>query len=194
MNPCITSPEPCFDTLYRDHWQRLVGLAEHLGSNTEDAQDAVQDIFTAVVRRGHQDSILAMSTAWQATHLNLMLRSHLNNLWRNARAQKRGGGAEVVAWDDVGNEVGQLTTGTTPALEFDRAWLRRALDQAMATMQREASVGLWQSISEWLQRGPQSTPQPNINRVTLHRAKARLRAHILQAAHTTSFAGLFAQA
>jgi DNA-directed RNA polymerase specialized sigma24 family protein len=194
MKPSTISAEQDFDTLYSQHWQRLVGLAECLGCPDADAQDAVQDVFAAVLRRQHQGDILAMPAALQTTHLNLMLRSHLNNLWRNARTVKRGGGAELIAWEEGSAEALQLATTSTPATDHDHRWLGRTLDAAMIAMQHEAKASIWLLLNDWLTDCGRvsSEIKRGAHRIALHRAKAQLRTHILRVANVPSFAALLA--
>lgn len=167
----------------RTHWSRLYHLARQRGCDPQTAQDAVQDLFLNLLRRGHIEALAQQAPALQAHHLSIRLRHLLINRWRDASRQCRSGSLPDLSLDD--DHIPEPAHHDTPATRHDRAWLHGCLTQAITRLQAEIPVPAWQHLHPLLLEEHHS-PQSGAQRASLHRARKKLR-HLVREAMNGSF-------
>jgi len=127
------------EKLCRAYWFPLYAYVRRSGHGPEDAQDLTQAFFkhflenNAVSRadrqRGRFRSFLLTS-----------LQNFISNEWKRARAQKRGGGRALLAWDELTPEnryKPETASEQTPDKLFDLRWALTLFQQALARLREE---------------------------------------------------------
>lgn len=126
------------DALCRAYWRPLYAFARKHGLARDVAADRVQGYFARVLEK----NVLA-ETAPERGRLRAFLRASFRNYLANAadheRAEKRGGGRDLVAIDaEPGDEVElALADLDTPERCFERAWALAVLDRALDRLAAE---------------------------------------------------------
>lgn len=114
------------------YWYPLYAFLRRRGVDHDEAQDAVQGFFAAVIERGDLaalDPDLGRFRGW----LLRGIEHYLANQRAADRAQKRGGGRVRLAvdWEDGRARFGaEPAAGRTPEQEFERAWALATLERA----------------------------------------------------------------
>lgn len=124
--PATPSIARISEALCREHWEALVTFAMLKGNTREDATDAVQELFLALLRKGCYETLGAYAAAQQRAFLRqrlgwLLVNRHRARVSRRLHLQVELDAALDVATDD------------TPALALDRGFLRAALHEAGVT-------------------------------------------------------------
>lgn len=124
------------------YWYPLYAFLRRSGRGVEDAQDLAQDFFARLM----DGTLLAGANPKKGKFRTLLLAALKNmdaNAWNAARAQKRGGGAEVVPLDAGLAEDRWLAepAGIAADAAFDRAWANTVMDRAGAQLQAEYVTG-----------------------------------------------------
>ncbi|MBI2839933.1 MAG: sigma-70 family RNA polymerase sigma factor [Acidobacteria bacterium] len=101
----------------------------------DDAQDATQEFFTALVEKDWL-ARYDPSRSRLRTYLRVCLDGQIANARKASGREKRGGGAGHVTLDDV-PETG---TAETPEALFDRAFVRHLLGRAVAELERRSRL------------------------------------------------------
>lgn len=114
-----------FVNRYRPIVQRYLE-ARGLGA---EAEDVAQEVFVRLLVKGGLDQVGADQGTFRS-YLFTVARNALLDHLQGLRAQKRGGKAEIVAF--VGQEP-----AVTAAEDFDREWLLRLLELALARLERD---------------------------------------------------------
>lgn len=167
----------------RTHWSRLYHLACQRGCDPQTAQDAVQDLFLNLLRRGHIEALSQQAPVLQAQHLSVRLRHLLINRWRDASRQCRSSSLPDLSLED--DHIPEPAHHETPATQHDRAWLQGCLTQAITRLQSEIPAPVWQHLHPLLLEEHRS-PQSGAQRTALHRARKKLR-HLVREAMNGSF-------
>ncbi len=120
------------------YWYPLYVFLRQSGRTPEDAQDLTQDFFLQLMN----GSLLAGAAPEKGKFRTLLLAAVKNldaNAWTAARAQKRGGRAEIIPLNvAMAEDRWQLEApGVTVDVAFDRAWANTVIDRAGARLQAE---------------------------------------------------------
>jgi RNA polymerase sigma-70 factor (ECF subfamily) len=129
--------------LCRIYWRPIYAFIVRQGHSDLDAQDLTQDFFLAILKGG----FLEKADPGRGRFRSFLLKS-LQNFLRDARdkarALKRGGGANVIAWDEWMAEAPSHLTIPTAALErwppervFDVRWAATLAEQALRRLAEE---------------------------------------------------------
>lgn len=169
---------PPVDTnaMCRRHWPALRAAAMRRGCDVHVAEDAVQDLFCGLIRRGQLHRLGGLPAEHQTARLALHLRHQMANRWRDAHRVKRGGSITLVPlWNEDGTPIeiadDKYSTGVLNARER-----RLALCGALRSLRAEMKPSTWNQIAPWLVLGPQrKMKMSGALRVALHRARVRLR-------------------
>lgn len=193
--------QAAMEALCRAYWFPLYAFARRNGASRHDAEDLTQAFFSHVLasdfvtraepEKGRFRSFLLASLR------NFMAKEHVRE-----SAQKRGGGARTVDFDEnAAEERLGLTTARaelTPSEHFERDWalalLEQALDRLAAEQRAMGRTELFERLRPLLRAGPQRGDYEALAlefgiakgtlTVTMHRLQQRyrelVRAEILQ--------------
>ncbi|MCB1099874.1 MAG: sigma-70 family RNA polymerase sigma factor [Verrucomicrobiae bacterium] len=131
--------EVAIDELCRRYWYPLYAFLRGRGCSKEEAEDVTQAFFAMLLRQG----IFQLADAGRGRLRSLLLTALKNfhsNWDRNAHAQKRGGGRELVSIDvDDAEEryLVQTADSRDPESIYLTAWARTLIEQARERL-REA--------------------------------------------------------
>jgi len=172
------------DSFCRAHWPRLHAAACQRGCTRVEAEDAVQELFLSLARRGMMEHLAARPLESQTSYLFLRLRCVLINRWRDAHRQRRGATAEILPLDD--ELMPELSVHATPDREADRAWLDGCITLAVERLREQTREQTWFEISSDLIEPASETASSGARRAALHRARKKLR-HLLREEMNGSF-------
>lgn len=170
------SPLPHVDTnaICRQHWPALFAAAVRRGCDVHVAEDAVQDLFCGLIRRGQLHCLGGLPAEHQTARLTLQLRHQMANRWRDAHRVKRGGNhAFVPMWNEDGTPL-EIPDEKYSASRANARERRRALRAALRSLQSEMKPTTWNLVAPWLLSRPKDKMSGAL-RVALHRARGRLR-------------------
>ncbi len=148
------------------YWFPLYSYARRMG--IADPEDLTQAFFERLLVR----DILSQARRERGKLRNFLLRS-LNNFateeWRKRGAQKRGGGQAVMEFDALSAQERYALEphdSTTPELEFERAWarevLRQALDKLGAAYAEAGNADVFSALRDQLVDGSADHSYQNI--------------------------------
>jgi RNA polymerase sigma-70 factor (ECF subfamily) len=125
--------------LCQTYWYPLYAYVRRRGYNPHDAQDLTQEFFA----RLFEHNWLAQADRGRGrfrTFLLTALSHFLANEWHKARAQKRGGGVQMVPlqFDDAENRYGKEPADPlTPEQCYERRWAVALLDRVLERLRTE---------------------------------------------------------
>lgn len=184
----MIAPAPAtalLDSFCRAHWPRLHAAACRRGFTPVEAEDAVQELFLSLARRGVLEYLAGRPTESQISYLFMRLRCVLINRWRDAHRQCRAASAEALPLDD--ELMPELSVHTTPDQEADRAWLGRCITLAVERLREQTRAQTWFDISpDLIEPAPETSVRTGARRVALHRARQKLR-HLVREEMNGSF-------
>lgn len=136
-----TSPEAraALAALCRSYWYPLYAFIRRQGFDVDQAQDLIQEFFTRLLEK----DFLAMVDREKGKFRSFLLKActhFLANERDRARAQKRGGGRELVSFpvDHAERRYGQEPSHMlTPERLFERHWALTLLEQVLARLKNE---------------------------------------------------------
>lgn len=127
------------EELCRAYWRPLYAYIRRRGYQPEEAQDLTQAFFARLLAKEYLRSVDRNKGKFRS-FLLAALEHFLANEWRDARAQKRGGGSVVVSLDDTSVEehYGHLAgQSLTPEQLFDRQWATTLLERVLGRLREE---------------------------------------------------------
>lgn len=123
--------------LLQSYWQPLYVFARRSGLASSDAEDAVQSFCESLITR---QSLTTVDRELGRLRSFLLsgFQNHLRTLHRDARREKRGGGAWVISFDDAEAALGsQPVDGETPDRAYDRQWAYTLLAHVLERLKAE---------------------------------------------------------
>jgi DNA-directed RNA polymerase specialized sigma24 family protein len=129
MNSSTHSAARIDEEVCREHWQMLVGHALRRGNSTDDACEAVQEMFLKLLQSGQYETLGNFAPAQQGVWLRRKLDWHLVNRHRAKVCAQRGSGSVHVTLDYAQHVAGS----DTPETLHDRGVLAAALQRAGVT-------------------------------------------------------------
>jgi RNA polymerase sigma factor (sigma-70 family) len=161
-----------------------------LGCEREDALDLTQEFLVKFTQSSSGIAAVDPSKGRLRSYMKEMLRHHFSNHLRDATRIKRGGGAQLLALDELEGWE-EPSIGGTPDqadLHYDRAWaftlLERAMSHLRSSYERRGKTALFHLIKDGLlsagelQQRAQISASAGVSeaqlRVELHRARRRL--------------------
>jgi len=108
------------------------------GHDTHSAQDLTQEFFARLLEKNYLNAVDPTKGKFRSFLLAAM-EHFLANDWRRSRAQKRGGGATFVSFDEASAEHEYLqvpANGLSPEQLYDKQWATTLLQQVLARLQQ----------------------------------------------------------
>jgi RNA polymerase sigma-70 factor (ECF subfamily) len=127
------------EKLCRAYWFPLYAYVRRSGHGPEDAQDLTQAFLARFLENNAVSRADRQRGRFRA-YLLASLQNFINNEWRRACAEKRGGGRPLLAWDELSPETHyQPEAGfeLTPDKVFDQRWALTLFEQALTRLRQE---------------------------------------------------------
>ncbi len=130
------------EKLCRTYWYPLYAYVRRSGHSPEDAQDLTQAFFARLLARDSFAHVRSQKGKFRSFLLTA-LRHFLSDQWSQARAAKRGGGAEVLSLDALEAE-GRYRLEPVERLDaekiYERRWAMTLLEQALNQLRAESTA------------------------------------------------------
>jgi RNA polymerase sigma-70 factor (ECF subfamily) len=186
-----TTARSALERLCHAYWYPLYAFARRSGQSTHDAQDSVQEFLSRCVEKRYLASVDQAKGRFRSFLLTAFKRFRANE-WDKAMAQKRGGAALTVSWDELAAEqryASEPVDRLSADLLFDRRWALTVLQQVLARLRTEqAEAGKLEAfdlLKESLVEPGRGTPQAELAtrldmsegavKVAIHRLRRRYR-------------------
>ncbi len=148
------SPEAAsaMERLCRTYWYPLYVFVRCKGYSHEDASDLTQAFFANFLEKRYLKSVDASLGKFRTFLLTSM--SHfLANEWDKSQAQKRGGGQQVISFDDpTADERYQLepVEHTTPETLYERRWAQTVMGVVLDRLAAETEIKRFEVLKGFL--------------------------------------------
>ena len=187
-SPQVTA---ALEKLCQTYWLPLYSYIRRQGYGPQDAQDLAQGFFARLLRMNSLASVGPQKGKFR-TFLLAALNHFLSDERDHARAEKRGGGKNLISLDATSAEERYLeipAPDLTPEKLFDRRWALTVMEQALGRLRKEygnaSNAALFEQLSGFLSReaGPGEYDivaqklgmSPGAMAVAVHRLRQRYR-------------------
>ncbi len=130
--------------LLRIYWHPVYCYVRRRGHDAQDAEDFVQDYFASLLRRGYISEADRAKGRFRA-FLLADLKLFLANAARKGRAEKRGGGVEILSFDAEEAELrfaSAMVVEAEPDEFFDRQWAAELFESAQRNLAEDQEKSL----------------------------------------------------
>ena len=130
------------ETLCGTYWYPLYAYTRRKGYSPEDAQDLTQGFFARFLEKKYLNDVDRTKGKFRS-FLLACLEHFLANEWRDARAQKRGGGRGLISLDSASAEERyrlEPVEPLTPERIYERRWALTVLESAMDRLREECAA------------------------------------------------------
>lgn len=127
------------EKLCSSYWFPLYAFVRRQGHNPPDAQDSTQQFFAWLIEHKQLRAVEVERGRFRS-YLLAMLKHFLSDERKKARAQKRGGGQELLSLDAQSAEDRyrlEPATDVTPETFFDRRWALTVMERTVARLRAE---------------------------------------------------------
>ena len=171
---------PALETLCRSYWYPLYAFVRRRGHGEHEAQDLTQQFFARLLAGDSLQTVSPEKGRFR-TFLLAAMKHFLANEWRDAHRLKRGGGMELLSWDELDPERRYALEPTDIASAeslFDRRWAQAVVSSALARleveMRREGTADRYAALKFFLQGdGGQDSYASAATRLNLSEAATR---------------------
>jgi len=179
-----THARAALEKLCRTCWYPLYAYVRRRGHSPEDAQDLTQEFFARLLERRSLASADASAGRFRSFILKA-LDNFLINEWRKSRAEKRGGGRDILSLDlAVAEKRYDLEPADTssPDKTFDKQWalalLREVLARLRAEYQDEDKLDIYTALQPTLMGARESQPYAELaTRLGLNETAVKVAVH-----------------
>ena len=172
------------EDICKGYWYPIYSYLRRSGHAPTDAEDLTQDFFQRVIE---EKSILSASEARGRLRSFLLdvLKRLLSDHFRAQGREKRGGGRQIVSFDEAdaeGRYIREPADVNSPDALYDRAWAEGVLIAAMEKLRDEFvkadDLPLFDRLKEFLPLGDNATPYKKVAALTgLTDGAVRLQVH-----------------
>lgn len=130
------------EELCQAYWYPVYAELRRRGHGEQDAQDLTQEFFACLMRRDSFAAALPGKGRFRSYLLGA-LDYFLSDARAREQAGKRGGGQQVVSFDELDAEAwyrAEPAGQDTPARAFDRRWLVALLDACLRALEAEQAA------------------------------------------------------
>jgi RNA polymerase sigma-70 factor (ECF subfamily) len=179
------------EKLCRTYWYPLYAFVRRRGCPPQDAQDLTQGFFAALLAGRY----LAQANRERGRFRTFLLTAFdnfLHNEHDRATALKRGGGHEIVSWEEhtaEGRYAQEPAGGLSPEQIYEKRWAATLLERVLARLREEsihaARLELFDQLKPHLWGEDEATPYAQLAtrfnltvsaiKVTVHRLRRRYR-------------------
>ena len=179
------------ERLCRTYWYPLYAFVRRRGCQPQDAQDLTQGFFAALLAGKY----LAQANRERGRFRTFLLTAFdnfLHNEHDRATALKRGGGHEIVSWEEhtaEGRYAQEPAGGLSPEQIYEKRWAATLLERVLARLREEsiqaARLELFDRLKPHLWGEDEATPYAQLAtrfnltvsaiKVTVHRLRRRYR-------------------
>src|SRR5687767_4810067 len=127
------------EQLCREYWSPVYVFIRRKGNKPHEAQDLAQGFFERLIEKEFLQHVDRKKGRFR-TFLLTAVQRFLCNQYEHSQAQKRGGGATMISWDqDVAEGLYLREPGddSSPEKLFDRRWAVTLLETAMKDLEAE---------------------------------------------------------
>ena len=179
--------QQALEQLFATYWKPIYFYARRKGLSVEDAQDAVQGLFTQLLESDFLTRLDQGKGRFRG-YLKTAMDHHLVNLHERSAAQKRGGDVRIVPLDVILAERDISGASEEPDRAYEREWALGLMERALKHLRTEYETGRRKgnvetvlsffrvdaapSYAEAAARSGMSVAQ---FKASLHRARARFR-------------------
>ena len=198
---CENIAQRALEQLCQAYWFPLYAYVRRQGNSADDAKDLTQEFFTRFLERGHF-ALADPERGRFRTFLLTSLKRFLNEEWRKANRQKRGGGRQFVPFDgeDAENRFSAAPRDSlAPDLLYDRRWAEALLERVLGQLKKDyESTGraaiytqlqqfLWgrQAELSYAEMGERLGINEGAVKVAVHRLRQRFRELLREAVANT---------
>lgn len=149
--------QPAFERLCRQYWYPLYVFVRRRGYGKEDAEDSTQTFFQKLLSSSSLESVHPEKGKFR-TFLIAAMKHYLANEWKASQRLKRGGGKEILSWDELQAEERYANEPAVQGAEdevFDKQWAQtlvsRALQQLQDEHEREGTLDRFSTLAGFLQ-------------------------------------------
>lgn len=177
--------------LCQTYWYPLYAYVRRRGYSAHDAQDLTQGFFARILEK-HSIACADPERGRFRSFILTAMNNFLGQEWEKARAQKRGGGSEVLSLDLAQAEQRydlEPATSETPDKDFDKKWALALLESVMAQLEgeylHENKPDLFNALKQTLTGARESQPYADLAKqldtteaaikVAVHRLRRRYR-------------------
>jgi RNA polymerase sigma-70 factor (ECF subfamily) len=191
-----THARAALESLCKTYWYPLYAYVRRRGHSALDAQDLTQEFFARLL----EQHSLARADRERGRFRSFLLAAMNNFLiseWEKARAQKRGGGRQLLSLDLAAAEQRydlEPADDSSPDKVFDKQWALALLNEVVGRLEneyrRDDKVALFAALKETLAGARESQPYAELAarlgmkegavKVAVHRLRKRYR-ELLQA-------------
>ena len=127
--------------LCRAYWHPLYAFIRRRGYEEHQAKDLTQEFFARLLGKNYLRAVDRKKGKFRS-FLLAALEHFLANEWRDAHAQKRGGGVTFISMDDSGERqyLQVPASGLSPVQIFERQWAITLLEQVLARLRDEFGI------------------------------------------------------
>jgi len=180
------------EQLCRTYWYPLYACVRRRGYQPQDAQDLTQGFFAALLA----GKCLAQADRERGRFRTFLLTAfdnYLHNEHDRATALKRGGGRQIVSWEEhiaEGRYAQEPAGGLSPEQLYEKRWAATLLERVLASLRAEFDQAkrrdLFDQLKPHLWGEDEATPYAQLAapfnmtvsalKVTVHRLRRRYRA------------------
>ncbi len=178
--------------LCKTYWYPLYAYVRRSGYSEEDAQDLTQEFFTRFLARGYFARAERKRGRFR-TFLLSSMKNFLTEEWHKRTREKRGGGRQIVSFDEQdaeGRYLAEPVENVTPEIIYEKRWASTLLNRVTANLREEFKVRrkgeMFELLSQFLwDREADSIPYEEVAhklkrsvgsvKVAVHRIRQRYR-------------------
>jgi RNA polymerase sigma-70 factor (ECF subfamily) len=148
------SPETdsAMERLCRTYWYPLYVFVRRKGYSHEDASDLTQAFFAKFLQKRYLKSVDASLGKFR-TFLLTSMTHFLANEWDKSQAQKRGGGQQVISFEDAAAEERyrlEPVEHTTPETLYERRWAQTVVGIVLDRLAQETEEKRFEILKRFL--------------------------------------------
>jgi len=135
------SAEQALASLCAAYWPPLYAYLRRRGYDISDAQDLTQSFFARLLEKNYLEAVRSERGRFRS-FLLAALKHFLANEWDRERAQKRGGGRQIISIEEISSAEGSYRLDDrahmlTPEKLFERRWALTLLNQTISSLGTE---------------------------------------------------------